>query len=337
MMPTNENFLDSVNFISENQAEYSILTDLYQKCPGMIFTFELSELSIIKNYCGDIVKYIKNNYRSFDLRKFSLQADGNISDVVLENKSGSSYKDVELFNYAMKISTENQSYILVRAKGALVLYHNGLIEKEFENIFADKQALIELDNNKKNIDQLEWVFEDFHTERKFSGCDYIIGNKVKNSVSERQLRNHLTSYLIKSTKLHIVPELCTSQKEDEESVDIGVIDSDNRVAIIEVKYFVKKGFFENPNKNSAYSTARFKDGYRQLNRYCIHLNTDNYNLHSAYLYMFFAHSNSLESIKKIAHKYLIEYQKSPDTDCSIAFNNHFKATIYDNMIDVRNA
>lgn len=333
-MPLNDNFLDSVNFISENQAEYSILSDLYSECKNMIFVLELPELSKIKYYYSNVVKFINDNYKSFELSKFSLDSSGTLASEVLRSRAGSSLEDVELFNIAIDITNKNKSYVLVRARGALVLIHNGKFDHEFKNVFADKQALIELDNKKRNIDQLELVFENFHSERKYSGCDYITHTKVKDSVSEQQLRNHLINYLRKATKLHVVTELCTSQEEDEESVDIGVIDSNNEVAIIEVKYFVAKGFFIDPNK-SAYAKSRFKDGYDQLNRYCIHLNKDNYKLHSAYLYMFYAHTDSIDKIYESSKTYLEDFRANKEKGCSEYFKRHYKNTICDNMIDVK--
>lgn len=332
-MPKNDNFLDSFSSISENQAEYTILTDLYFECKNMIFLFELSELSKVKFEYSNIVNFINQNYRSFDLRKFLLDTNGNIDSKILKSESGSSLKDEELFNIAMDISEKNGSYVLVRANHALVLICNGKFDLEFENIFADKQALIDSNNKKRDINELELVFENFHSERKYKGCDYIEGNKVKDSVSEQYLRNSLINFLEKATKLHVVPELCTSKQEDEESVDIGVIDSNNEVAIIEVKYFVKQGFFKSPNKK-AYSKSRFKDGYEQLNRYCIHLNKEKYKLHSAFLYMFYAHSDSLELINTSAEKYYTDFINN-DSGCSEDFKHHYKSTICDNMVDIK--
>ncbi|NCC16905.1 MAG: hypothetical protein EOM28_11270 [Clostridia bacterium] len=331
-MRKNVNFLDSVSFISENQAEYTILTDLYLECQNMIFLFELSELNNVKFQYSNIVKSINENYKSFDLRKFELESNGSVRYEVLKSESGSSLKDEELFNLAIDISKKNNSYILVRAARALVLIYKGQFDLEFKNIFADKKALIDMNNMKRDINELELVFENFHSERKHKGCDYVEDDKVKDSVSEQQLRNGLISFLEKVTKLHIVPELCTSKHEDEESVDIGVIDSNNEVAIIEVKFFVKQGFFKSPDKK-AYSKSRFKDGYEQLNRYCIHLNKENYKLHSAFLYMFYAHSESYEKIYENSKQYYAEFVKL--SECSNDFLHHYKSTICDNIVDVK--
>ncbi len=335
-MAKNDNFLDSFSSISENQAEYTILSDLYSECKNMIFLFELSELSKVKFEYSKIVEFIIANYKSHDLRKFRLKADNNMETEILEQKSGSSLKDEELFNFAMDISKKNRSYILVRSGQALVLINNGKFDLEFKNIFADKQSLIDMNSKKRDINELELVFENFHSERKYKGCDYIECNKVKDSISEQQLRNSLISFLEKATKLHIVPELCTSKTADEESVDIGVIDSNNEVAIIEVKYFVKQGFFFTPGKK-AYSKSRFKDGYEQLNRYCIHLNKENYKLHSAFLYMFYAHSDSIELVKASAKEYYDELIGIDAGVCSDDFKHHYKSTICDNMLDIKTA
>lgn len=333
-MPKNENFLDSFSSISENQAEYTILSDLYFECKNMIFLLELSELSKVKFEYSNIVKHINEEYKSFDLRKFKLDTSGVLSYEILKNESGNTLKDEEIFNLAIDLSEKNNSYILVRSGQALVLIYKGKFDLDFKNIFADKQSLIDMDSKKRNINELELVFENFHSERKYNGCEYIVNHKVKNSVSEQELRNSLIRFLEKTTKLHIVPELCTSKTEDEESVDIGVINSNNDVAIIEVKYFVKKGFFCDSNK-TAYSKKRFKDGYEQLNRYCVHLNKDNYKLHSAFLYMFYAHTDSIEEISNTALEYYEKFINSPNDECSCDFKHHYKNTICDNMVDTK--
>lgn len=190
--------------------------------------------------------------------------------------------------------------------------------------------MIEAERRKYNIDQLVHVFNNFHIHRMYQGCDYVINGKVSNSVSEQQLRNHLIKYLIIETNCQVIPELCTSFENDEESVDISLIDKNQSVAIIEVKYFIKKGCFEDLNK-SAYSPSRFSDGYTQLNRYCIHLDHDSYNLHSAFLYMFYAHSKSLDEVRKDAQSYLDAFLISPS--CSDHFKHHFYSTICDNILD----
>lgn len=334
MVQMKSGFLESASFISQNQAEYSILTDLYDACYGKSFLFQLQNLSTIKDFYSEVVKYINLNYKSFELSMITLSPDGGLNSVLVENVAGSTMSDVELINLAIKLSADG-TYILVRTNTVLALIHNGLFDDKFKNIFADRQKMLEVEKDKKDIEQLEWVFDEFHLQRKYKGCDYVVAGKVCNEVSEQQLRNSIMEFLKKETKLHIVPELCTSKQRDEESVDIGVIDSDKRVAIIEVKYFVKQGLFVDENKK-AYAEGRFLDGYKQLDKYCVHLNEDNYDLHSAFLYMFYAHQKPKDEVVADAKSYLEQYLKAEDGSlCSEKFRNHYKMTYCDNMLDLQ--
>lgn len=334
MVQMKKSFLESAEFINKNQAEYSILADLYNVCSCKCFLLQLKKLDSIKEFYTDVVKYINENYRSFELVKFILENSGMIKHEVLKYRAGSSLSDIELLNLALEISLD-ESYVLVRGNNTLALFYNGKFDDNFKNLFADKQKMLEAEKEKKDIDQLEWVFEEFHLHRKFSGCDYVIAEKVSNDISEQQLRNSLIDFLPKKTNLHIVPELCTSKNNDEESVDIGLIDSNNRVAIIEVKYFVKQGLFVNVKKK-AYDEKRFLDGYKQLNKYCVHLNEDNYDLHSAFLYMFYADKRTKDEVTADADAYLIEYMSSDAEDaCSDKFKTHYKMTYCDDLLDIR--
>ena len=334
MIQMKNNFLDSAGFVNKNQAEYSILTDLYSACSSKYFLLQLYKIDDIKEFYTDVVKYINENYHSFELIKFVLGEGGALSHEVLNNIACSSLRDVDLFNLSIKLSSDN-SYVLVKGNDTLVLMHNGEFDDKCKNLFADKQKMLEAEKEKTDIDQLEWVFEDFHMHRKYRGCDYVVEGKVSNDVDEQQLRNSIMDFLHKKTNLHIVPELCTSKTNDEESVDIGLIDSNKRVAIIEVKYFVKKGLFVDERKK-AYDEKRFLDGYEQLNKYCIHLNEDNYNLHSAFLYMFYADQRPKEQVVADAEAYLKQYMNKDEGGvCSEKFKNHYKMTFCDNMLDLQ--
>lgn len=326
-------FLQSASELNENQAEYNILTELYSACLDKIFLFRICELRSIQKYYDDAIKYINTNYNSYNLKLFTLKESGEMDVEQIKSKSGSSFSDDELINWALELSQSGER-ILLRTNDVFVLVQNGRFDDKFGNTFSDKRKMLEAEQEKRNIDQLEWAFEEFHVERKFRGCEYIVSGKVRDDISEQELRNSLMEFLRKKTKLFIVPELCTSKTEDEESVDIGVIDSDKRVAIIEVKYFVKQGMFQS-DKKSAYSESRFRDGYKQLDKYCIHLNQDNYDLHSAFLYMFYAHSKTKEEIMADAGSYLEKFMKNTEETCSDKFRNHYKATICDNMLDVK--
>lgn len=325
-----DDFLGTTNSIGEYQAEYGILSSMYYSCENMVFLFELVDINDIKIFFQEAVNYINRHYRSFNVQLFYLTKTHTFSSRIVVDRAGASIKDEDLINIAINTSRDNHSYVLVRARTSLTLFHNGVFARDFENSFADKKKMIEAERRKYNIDQLEQVFNNFHFHRMYQGCEYVENGKVSNSISEQQLRNHLMKYLLVETNCRVIPELCTSFENDEESVDISLIDKDQSVAIIEVKYFVKKGYFEDSNK-SAYSPSRFSNGYTQLNRYCIHLNRDSYNLHSAFLYMFYAHSNTLDEVRKDAQSYLDAFLLSPS--CSDHFRHHYCATICDNILD----
>ena len=331
-VPRTDAFLTDYSSIGENQAEYKILSSMYDTCSNEIFLFEIKDLNAVTRLFPDIVKFINYNYRSYELRIFTLLDDDSMTIETLDARAGTSITDEELYNVAIKRSKEHSAYILVRGPSSFVLLHNGEFDKNFENSYADRKKLMEAEKRKFNIDQLEQVFDQFRIDRKHNGCEYVNNGKVSNSISEQKLRNHLIDYLTKETNMFIVPELCTSMTEDEESVDISVIDKNNSVSIIEVKYFVKKGMFEDSDK-VAYSYARFTDGYQQLDRYCIHLNQDSYTLHSAYLYMFYAHSRSCSEISEVAKEHLGRFSATPD--CSEHFRHHYKGTICDDILERR--
>ncbi len=50
MVQMRNEFLDSAGFINKNQAEYSILTDLYNACSNKCFLFQLKNLDGIKTF-----------------------------------------------------------------------------------------------------------------------------------------------------------------------------------------------------------------------------------------------------------------------------------------------
>lgn len=334
MVQMKSGFLELARFANKNQAEYSILADLQKKCEGKIFLLQLSKLEVIKEVYSDVIKYINQEYKSFRLDKFILDSNGNIAHETIKNVAGSSLENEALYNMALEYSNAD-NYVLVKGKNTIILMHNGGFDQNFGNVFANKQKMLENEKNKKNIDQLDWVFDEFQIQRKYLGCEYVVSKKVSDNVDEQILRNSLIEFLREQTNLHIVQELCTTKTNDEESVDIGVIDSDSRVAIIEVKFFVKKGLFENPEKK-AYSKKRFLDGYKQLNKYCVHLKEDNYDLHSAFLYMFYAHTDSREAIENSGKEYLKKYMAlGEQNEHSEKFVNHYKETICDNMLNIK--
>jgi len=334
----NNDFLGS--FINENTAEYNILYALKFQCENRNFLLQLFNIEEVKNMISNILSYISNNYKSYELTLFSLNADNGLSNSRMINPSGDPPENIEfLINETRRITMENNSYILVNCNGNFFLVYNGIIDEKFDGIIENKNALKRLKEEKLDINHLEEAFENYMTHKRYNGCSFIKKvegtPKVVDDIAERTLRNDLFTYLKKKTKLFVVPEFCTSMSEDEESVDVALVNENNEMAIIEVKFFVKKGFFVSTDKDSVYSFSRFKNGYDQLNRYCNHVDEDdNYHLRYAYLYMFYAHSDSLEEIATKAnacHKSFLDSLSETETE---KFRQHYKKTILDNMVDV---
>lgn len=334
MNNSTELFLASVKNIDENEAEFPILLSLFNHCPGKDFLLELEDLTSVITYRNDLIRYINLNYKAFKITVFKLSLDGSITheektDRKLKTELG---KEVDMVNIALDLS-KKPTYVLIQSRRITNLFYNGEIDIKFSNSFGDKEKLHQLEKMKKGIDELEWAFKDFQYERMFRSCEYIENGKIKDNVSERELRNYLKEYLEKNTKLYVTLELCTSKFDDEESVDIGLLDSQGNISIIEVKYFVKKGYFVNPDKH-AYSMVRFKHGYEQLGRYCHHLTEEKKKLHSAFLYMFYAHSDTKDKIIESSKDYLNQYLNGDYTEImKEKFKNYYKKTIYDNMLE----
>lgn len=325
-------FLSTANTINENQFEYAILANIDNSCKDKIFLLEIHDLNIIKNYSTELIMYINKEYTSYNFKKIVLEKSGSIaSEILVSNMAGSSMTEKNIENIAIKISTDNSSYVLVKTNESLCLLKNGKFDESFEHVNKYKRELQFKNERRPGLDKLQWAFDNYHISRKYNNCDYIINGKVKNSLSEQLLRNHLIEYLKENTKLFVSTEMCTSDYQDEESVDIGVIDKDNRIAIIEVKFFIQKGFYEDSEK-SRYSFSRFKDGYIQLDRYCRHISKDEgKKLHSAYLYMFYAHKSPINNIKKEAEKW---FDHVKTKNLSEQFHTHYKKTIYDDLMDL---
>lgn len=335
MMDDND-FLDSV--VNENNAEYTILYSLNTSCVDKSFLFQFQNIDIIKDILSKFVDFLNKIYKSYEIRLITIKEDA-FESAEIQNPIGKIDSIEFLINEARKISEENNSYVFVKTNTNFLLVKKGEIDQSFDGIIQNKKSLIQRRNEKLDIDHIEEAFENYISHKKYNGCDYVKkvnGNyKVMDDVDEQVLRNDLFSFLRRRTKLHVHHELCTSLQNDEESVDIALINENNEAAIIEVKFFIQKGFFISELKNSVYSFNRFRDGYDQLNKYCMHLDVDNnFSLRYAYLYMFYAHSDSLETIEKKADEYRMEFLKSTDEKDTEKFRQHYKRTIYDNMVDI---
>ena len=270
-MPNND-FLNS--FVNENNAEYNILYALRAQCDSKNFLLQIYNIEEIKNLLSELFSYISSKYKSYELTLFLINKENKFENEVISVPKNQSLDTEFLINQSQRISRENNSYVLVNYDTNFFLVFNGEIVNAFNGIIENKNSLKQRNNEKLDINHLEEAFENYISFKRYNGCDYVKKvngiPKVIDNILEQTLRNDLFKFLKKRTKLFVVPEFCTSLSEDEESVDVALVDEDNEMAIIEVKFFVKKGFFVSNSTPTMYSFVRFKDGYNQLNRYCIH-------------------------------------------------------------------
>lgn len=65
------------------------------------------------------------------------------------------------------------------------------------------------------------------------------------------------------------------------------------------------------------------------------MDKDNNRLHSAFLYMFYAHDLSDDEVNNIANKIFDDFISGKyDEECNEIFKSNFKNTICDNMLDM---
>lgn len=334
-----DEFFGTSSSINKNQAEYNILSALRYECDCEIFLLQVFDIRLVKEAYGDILNYIKNEYRANELNLFCMDAHKQFSKIEIGKLSAGLENEVFLFNKAQEISSKN-TYVLIKSKSIFSLYYNGKLDQRFKHFFISKETLLELESKKYEIKDLKLVFSIYHENRKFNSAEYIKFDSMKNpkvldSVSEQDLRNDLFLFIKDNTKLRLIPESCTSLMRDEESVDISLFDSDNNAAIIEVKFVIGKGFFYSNSKKEKYKFDRFKDGYKQLNRYCNHIYDDKlYTVRAAYLYMFYAHSDKKEEIEAKADAYYKGFIDETDSKETEKLRQQYSGTILDNIVDV---
>ncbi|MBO4640037.1 MAG: hypothetical protein J5710_09810 [Treponema sp.] len=336
-MSNQNNFLNSI--INENNAEYNILYSIRNQCGTKNYLLEMYNISEIKNYAQKIVSYISEVYKSFEIRLFSLNINNDISDCIISNPTGNTDGIEFLINESRRISKANNTYILVNCNTNFFLVYKGEIVESFSGIIENKNSLMQRKEERLDIDHLEEAFENYMSHKRHNGCSYVkkVDNKPKiiDDISEQKLRNDLFRFLERRTKLHVFTEYNTSLTHDEESVDIGLINENDDLAIIEVKFFIEKGAFVSNDKNSVYSITRFQDGYEQLCRYCNHLDEDRiYKIRFAYLYMFYAHSMSKDELKNESENLYNNFLKSHEKMETEKIRQHYKTTILDNMLDI---
>lgn len=334
-------FFGTSSKINKNQAEYSILSSLRDGCDCEIYLLQLHDINIVKDSYSDILKFLESKYKANILTLFTIDKNRNYTVEKIEQLNSKSEAEAFLFNKAQGISSKG-TYVLVKSKDIFALYHNGLMDEKFRQFIITKESMLELKSNYLELSDLKSIFDFYHSNRKYKGADYIrkdsMSNpKVVDSISEQILRNDLFDFLNNKININatVYFELCTSKTNDEESVDLSLVDMNNNIAIIEVKFVIGQGFFLSDPKKEKYKFDRFKKGYEQLNKYCNHISKDNLRtLRFAYLYMFYAHSDKREKIEAEADAYYKDYMDETDSEETKKLRQQYSGTIFDNIVDV---
>jgi len=324
-------FMNSIDDISSYDAEFKILSEYFEIHSKQTFILKISKISDIKTCSDSIHEYINQTYKNYDMRIYICE-DGKISDRIIDPQICS--KSIELHNFALNEST-NGCHILLKTKDEFCLFYEQNYVVEFSNSLIVDKLYKEIDDKLFSIDNLEDAILRYQTTRKAAEKTIFLSQdgKIKSELDERMLRNHLYSFLKLNVRGIPIHELCTSLYNDEESVDISIHDKNNRVVIIEVKYIVEEKFYSSAAGKVIYSYTRFRDGYRQLDKYCLHLETENnFNIHSSHLYMFFAHTCGYDMMMQKAGKYLEECRG----DLSSSFNHAYRHTFLDDISNNEN-
>ncbi|MBC1470250.1 hypothetical protein HB803_13850 [Listeria welshimeri] len=323
-----DDFLQTALSIKENNAEYVMLTELSEKHSREVFMLKFDDMDSIRQMANDIDQYIHQNYRTFNLMEFLL-LKSKVTHSCIRDKSGKSYNEFDLANLALEKSKEN-CYVLLNLNDDSFLFFNGNFDEKYKKKFISKKKEREKNNKKFDIEELDKAFCMYQTDRGLRDAKCFLSNgRVNTSITEQDLRNHLYSFLTNNVKGHITFEENTYTKNDEESVDLAVVNRDGFLSIIEVKFFVMDKLFSSSGKNG-YGVYRFRDGYEQLDKYCENLAADSRDVHSTFLYMFYAHEDDIVKIKEKAREYFKRLSVSS------LFNKSFKATVFDNMMNTLN-
>ena len=75
---SNNDFLNS--FVNENNAEYNILYALRKQCDSKNFLLQIYNIEEIKNLLSELVSYISNKYKSYELILFSINKENKFEE-----------------------------------------------------------------------------------------------------------------------------------------------------------------------------------------------------------------------------------------------------------------
>ena len=311
--------------IINNSAVFSALESLLEWCKKgenpIILVF--NEKTIL---CFDRLKFLNfcsENIKANKTNQFKLMSSENYECAHYDFHNESSLAC--LGNRIAKGT--NMEYVWVYSNMVNLLYYKGIICEDYDNYLDNSKRIRDLSDKYKTLDDLGIAFLDYRRTR-FDRKDknITINGYVNEKITEHILRNDLFNYLKKNFFANVTLEPCTNKENDEESADIAIVDIENKVALIEVKFIIFRGGFCDSTKYK-YGLYRFSDGYEQIDKYCV-----NYSkfakLYSVYLYMFYAGMSPSE-IKINQHTLYNNFLKSSSED----FKKYYCMTFLDNLID----
>lgn len=324
MTDLTKDFLSSTNTFSSYVVEYTILSGLFfnSEFRTKSFLLVMDNISDLVLYKSKIQTAISDRFHNDTMNIFILK-NGIVSDEHKDSSCNSSeFKNEAAQNYKNK-------YVYCQTDNGVDLYNNGKIDGTFSDFFDEKKRIDKENSTKSDLKNLPDVLKKYQILRKIDRKGtFFIGDKIDSSLSERIFRNDLYEFLRKNMKGNVTFEENTSTDADEESVDLAVIDKNNQISIIEVKFIIKQIYFdENTTNKNGYSFVRFRHGYEQLNRYCQTLSDDKRDVFQSYLYMFYAHDENYK-IEEKAKNYLKELSGICPT-----FRNSYAGTVFDNLLE----
>lgn len=308
-----------------NSAVFSSLESLFSSenfKSNYSFILEFNEENILGVDRYKLLDFQKANAKTYKTNKFAIMAPSDFDccyyDFCDESK---------LASLGNRIASESKvEYVYIHSNNVNLLYYKGILCEEYQNYLYNSARNRKLPIKNRDLNDLRIVFFDYRIDRfNRKNKEIVFNGYVNDEISEHLLRNDLYEYLKNNLLANVSFEPSTNKENDEESADIAVIDIENRVALIEVKYIIFNGGFSNPKKKK-YDYCRFKAGYEQIDKYCTNA-SQIYKLHSAYLYMFYAGIDP-ELIRQEQDNYYNSYLPC----ASEAFKNSYKMTFLDNLL-----
>ena len=306
-----------------------IIKNKYTKkieCSHLIFLFK--EEDLIKLDLNNFFSFVEKGYRTF--MSNYIKINGQHYEI---NHLEDFEDDISFNNCARQLSEQNKSYyVYAGSKKTHQIFLGGNFVSGFDGFLLSSKMLQNASKQKHHISELSNVFFDYRNYRfKNNNNKVVMDGFVPAEISEQELRNDLKAFL--ENNMHVttvIHEDCTSNENDEESVDLAIIDYEKRVAIIEVKFFINKSVIENnPRKNKYYKRERILAGYKQLDKYCCHLVNSDANIYSANLYVFYA-GEKPHVVKDAQISFYNSYNSSEASD---NFKQSYRMTFLDNLIE----